>query len=481
VNYFPAFLNIKNRPVLLVGGGTVATRKARALLAAGARLTVVAPDLDEALAARAAAGEIRYLARRFSAGDVEGHWLVVSAANSAEVNRDVASAAEAARVFCNAVDDLEHCSYIVPAVVDRSPLLVAISSAGNAPVLARQIRARLEALLPTRLGLLAEVAGRWRSRVTSTLEDFASRRRFWEGIFDGRLASLPGNDNEADIDSAIGAALQHAQNHRAGAGMAWLVGAGPGDPELLTLKALQALQQADVVLHDRLIGDGILDLARRDAERVSVGKTPGCTENHQGQTNALLVSLVAAGKRVCRLKGGDPFIFGRGGEEIQALEDAGFDYVVVPGITAAVGAAAAAGIPLTHRDHAQSLTFLTGHGKDAVDNIDWPALARGRQTLAVYMGVRRFPDLMQKLTAHGRAADTPIAIIEKGTTVKQRVVRGSLGQLPLLAEAHKVTAPAILIVGEVARLGRRAAPALLDGAAGQHHEHWESAIKAVAP
>jgi uroporphyrin-III C-methyltransferase/precorrin-2 dehydrogenase/sirohydrochlorin ferrochelatase len=481
VNFYPAFLQLDDRPVLLVGGGTVATRKARALLVAGAQLTVVAPEISAHLAARVGAGEVRHLARRFQARDVDGQWLVVSAANDPDVNEEVARAAEAARVFCNAVDDLENCSYIVPAVVDRSPLLVAISSAGNAPVLARQIRARIEAMLPAKLGLLVQAAGRWRARVASTLESFASRRRFWESLFDGRQAALTGTTDANDLDDVISAALQHAADGSAGAGIAWLVGAGPGDPELLTLKALQALQQADVVLHDRLVGDEILALARRDAELVSVGKIPGCTANNQEQINARLVSLVAAGKRVCRLKGGDPFIFGRGGEEAQALASAALEYVVVPGITAAVGAAAAAGIPLTHRDHAQSLTFLTGHGKDAVDNIDWSALARGRQTLAVYMGVRRFPELMQKLTAHGRGADTPIAIIEKGTTAAQRVLRGTLGQLPMLAEAHKVQAPALLIVGEVASLGHKAAQARPHNDAGRRCRTAESAINASAP
>ena len=237
------------------------------------------------------------------------------------------------------------------------------------------------------------------------------------------------------------------------AGRAWLVGAGPGDPGLLTLKALQAMQTADVILHDRLVSNEVLDLARRDAELVSVGKTPGCAANSQDEINGLLVSLVATGKRVCRLKGGDPFVFGRGGEEAQALQSAGLEYEVVPGITAAVGCAAAAGIPLTHRDAAQSLTLLTGHGKDAVDNIDWASLAPGRQTLAIYMGVSRFNELMHNLTRHGRPAETPIAIIEKGTTPEQRVLRGTLGQLPLLARAHRIKAPAMLLIGEVTRLG----------------------------
>jgi uroporphyrin-III C-methyltransferase/precorrin-2 dehydrogenase/sirohydrochlorin ferrochelatase len=252
---------------------------------------------------------------------------------------------------------------------------------------------------------------------------------------------------EAEMDELL------ETSSAAQAGEAWLVGAGPGDPGLLTIRALQILQTADVILHDRLVSAEVLDLARRDADRISVGKTPGCLLNTQEEINTLLVSLVSSGKRVCRLKGGDPFIFGRGGEEAEALSNAGLRYQVVPGITAAAGCAAYAGIPLTHRDLSQSVAFVTGHGKDSVDKLDWVALARDRQTLAFYMAVQRFPDLMNNLIGNGRAADTPVAIIERGTTPEQRVIRGTLGQLTLLAEAHRVAAPAMLIVGEVAALG----------------------------
>lgn len=451
MDFFPAFLNLVDRPVLLVGAGTVAARKLAALRKAGALVTIVAPAVSAPVAKIADEAGLCVHRRPFRSADVAGHWLVVSATADEAVNRAVAAAASDARIFCNVVDDLENCSYIVPAIVDRSPLLVAISSAGTAPVLARQLRARIETWLPSNIGMLAALAGRWRERVRAQLASFSARRRFWEGLFDGRLQRVFDRSGVNGAEQLIAESLRG--DLRTQPGRAWLVGAGPGDPGLLTLKALQAMQAADVILHDRLVANEVLDLARRDAELVSVGKTPGCTANSQDEINELLVRLVAAGKRVCRLKGGDPFVFGRGGEEAQALHSAGLEYEVVPGITAAVGCAAAAGIPLTHRDAAQSLTLLTGHGKDAVDNIDWASLAPGRQTLAIYMGVSRFNELMQNLTRHGRPAETPIAIIEKGTTPEQRVLRGTLGQLPLLARAHRIKAPAMLLIGEVTRLG----------------------------
>ncbi len=456
MDYFPAFLALDGRPVLLVGGGPVAARKARLLVAAGAELTVVAPETAAEIADLAAAGRARIVTRRFRPSDLDGQWLAVSATGRPEVERCVAAAAERRRIFVNAVDSKANCSFLTPAIVDRSPLIVAISSGGSAPVLARRIRARIEAELPARLGTLARAAGRWRARVATALPEFSRRLRFWETVFDGRLADA---GDAAATDRAMANRLEAAVDDYTPAGIAWLVGAGPGDPQLLTLAALQAMQQADVILHDRLVSDAVLALARRDAERIAVGKVPGCRTNPQANINERLVSLVAAGKRVCRLKGGDPFIFGRGGEEAAALDDAGLPYQVIPGITAAAGCAAAAGIPLTHRDVAQSVVFVTAHGKDSIDRLDWPSLARDRQTLAVYMGVGRFETLMRKLTRHGRPADTPIAIIERGTLPEQRIVRGALGQLPMLARAHRIRSPAMLIIGEVTRLGRSQPPA----------------------
>jgi uroporphyrin-III C-methyltransferase/precorrin-2 dehydrogenase/sirohydrochlorin ferrochelatase len=452
VDYFPAFLDLGGRACLLVGAGEVAHRKARLLLAAGARLTVVAPQACPQIETLAAAGRLRLLRRRFAPADVTGNWLVVCAAGASAVRRSVRAAAETARVFCNCVDDVAASSYITPAVVDRGAIVVAVSSGGTAPVLARRIRARIEALLPAGIGQLAALAGRWRRKITERIPDAAARRRFWERLFDSRVADELRCGRPEAAERRIEALLDRGDAPAPERGMALLVGAGPGAAGLLTLDGLDALQTADVVLHDRLVAPEILALARRDAECIAVGKAPGETTNTQDRINAMLTRLVGEGKRVCRLKGGDPLIFGRGGEEIEALAAAGLPFRVVPGVTAAAGCAAYAGIPLTHRDVAQSVVLLTAHGKDSVDRLDWASLARERQTLAVYMGVRRFPELMRQLIAHGRGADTPVAIVENGTTPRQRVVRGNLGQLALLAEAHRIESPAMLIIGEVARI-----------------------------
>lgn len=455
VDYFPAFLKLDGKKVLLVGGGDIALRKARLLLDAGARLSIVSPETVAAVDELVESHGVALIRRRFRADDVDGNWLVVSATGVPAVERAVARACEAASIFSNAVDDSENCSFITPAIIDRSPIVVAISSGGAAPVLARRLKSSIESILPAGLGALAALAGRWRARVAARLPSLASRRRFWERVFDGRVADeiYAGRRGAADDRIEALLATHSAGRTHAGRGFAWLTGAGPGDPDLVTLKALHAMQAADVILYDRLVSKHVLALARRDAERISVGKTPGCPQNAQERTNALLVRLVAEGKRVCRLKGGDPFIFGRGGEEAEALSAAGLPYAVIPGITAAAGCAASAGIPLTHRDSAQSLVLLTGHGKGSVDALDWASLARDRQTLAVYMGVRHFEELKENLTAHGRSADTPVAIIERGTTPEERVVRGSLGQLTMLAAAHGIESPAMLIIGDVARRG----------------------------
>ena len=453
LDYFPAFLRLHGKSCLLVGGGAIAARKAQLLLAAGARLTVVAPAIGTAMAEITTRRDVCCIQREFRKSDVSGHWLVVCATDDVELQRVVYAAAEKAGVFCNSVDATEHSSYITPAIVDRSPVIVAISSGGSAPVLARKIRAQIESLLPAALGRLAEFAGAWRARVSKQLRDIPRRRRFWEAFFDGRVASAVYARQPAAAHRAIAALLSAASGQDKAQGEAWLVGAGPGDPGLLTLRALQIMQSADVIVHDRLVSADILSLARRDAERISVGKKPGCRNMSQEEINAMLVALVAAGKRVCRLKGGDPFIFGRGGEEAEALAAADLPCQIVPGITAAAGCAAYSGIPLTHREAAQSVVLLTAHGKNSVDQLDWPSLARDRQTLAVYMAVSRFPQLMRELIVHGRPAHTPIAIIEKGTTPEQRIIRGSLGQLTMLAAANRIEAPAMLFIGEVARLG----------------------------
>jgi uroporphyrin-III C-methyltransferase/precorrin-2 dehydrogenase/sirohydrochlorin ferrochelatase len=451
VDYFPAFLDIRDRPCLIVGGGDIALRKARLLSKAGAALTIVAPDISEPLSDLAGEKGHRLVNRKFRSSDVLGNWLVVSATGNAAVEASVFKNASSAGIFCNGVDSVANCSYITPAIVDRSPVIVAISSGGAAPVLARKLRGQIETMLPSGISRLAALARDWRERVGKRLGDVLARRRFWEAVFEGPSAQLAMAGDIAAAEIAMSTLLEDSSVKQNG--QAWLVGAGPGDPGLLTLRALQIMQTADVIVHDRLVSAEVLDLARRDADLISVGKSPGCTTNSQEEINVLLVELVSSGKRVCRLKGGDPFIFGRGGEEVAALSKAKLKYQVVPGITAAAGCAASAGIPLTLRDVSQSVAFVTAHGKDSIDNLDWASLARDKQTLAFYMSVKRLPDIMNNLIEHGRSAGTPVAFIEKGTTPEQRVIRGTLGQLTLLAEAHRIVAPAMLIVGEVAAHG----------------------------
>lgn len=453
VDYFPAFLKLKNKSCLLVGGGSVASRKVESLIAAGAAITVVAPELDAKLRRLVDSGRITHRAGRFSPEDVKGQWRVVNATGDSRVSNEVFAASNAARVFCNSVDETTRCSYVSPAIVDRSPVVVAISSGGAAPLLVRKLRAQIETALPARIGQLASLASEWRGKVKNRISDLLGRRRFWERVFDGAIFDdvIAGRMSSARLN--IARLLRDAAGSTDQQGEAWLVGAGPGDPGLLTIRALQLMQSADVVVHDRLVSKAVLALVRRDAELISVGKTPGCQSASQEEINGLLIRLVREGKRVCRLKGGDPFIFGRGGEEMEALATAGLRYQVVPGITAAAGCAAYSGIPLTHRAMAQSVVFLTAHGKDSLDRLDWPSLARDRQTLALYMPVRRFQDIRDKLIEYGRSPETPIAIIENGTSDQQRVIHGYLEDLTDLAERHDVVAPAILIVGDVAEFG----------------------------
>jgi uroporphyrin-III C-methyltransferase/precorrin-2 dehydrogenase/sirohydrochlorin ferrochelatase len=455
MDFFPGFLELKERDVLIVGGGDVALRKARLLHSAGARIIVVAPETSNACGAFIERHGLEHHSREFRDSDIDGVWLVVTATGDATVDAAVHAAASARRVFCNSVDDQANSGYITPAIVDRSPIVVAISSGGTAPVLARSVRAKIETLLPSDFGRLAELAGRWRERVKAQIGGIGERRRFWESLFGSDVSELAIGGEYHRAEKKAAELLADFGDGERPSGKAWLVGAGPGDPDLLTIRALRILQTADVIVHDRLVSDEVLALARRDADLISVGKKPGCKANPQQDINALLVDLVRSGKDVCRLKGGDPFVFARGGEELEALQQAGFAAEVVPGITAAAGCAAYAGIPLTHRDLSQSVVFVAAHGKDSADTLDWPSLARDQQTLVFYMAVGRFPELMNRLIDHGRAADTPIAIIEKGTTPEQRVVRGHLGQLQMLREARRIEPPAILIVGEVAALGER--------------------------
>ena len=448
---FPIFADLKDRLVLVVGGGAVAERKTLSLLEASADVLLGAPELTPALAALAAEGRIRHLAGRFDPAWLDQVWLVVAATDDRDTNAAVSEAAGARRIFSNVVDDPELSSFQVPSIVDRSPVIVAISSSGVAPVLARRIRERIESLFDHTLGQLAGLAASYRKRIRASHPDLGARRRFYDWLLDGPVAGFLRQQQPAQAEAALASAL--AAPRAPDAGSVVLVGAGPGDPGLLTLKALRALNEADVILHDRLVSGEVMSLARRDAERISVGKLPGEDHNAtQARIHRLMVEHVRAGRRVVRLKGGDAFIFGRGGEELEYLRAHGVRYEVVPGITAALACAAYAGIPLTHREHAQSVRLVTAHCREDEDNLDWPALARERQTLAFYMGVGQLDLLTSRLLAHGRSPDTPFALIENGSRPEQRVLSGTLEQLPALAAEYAIRSPALLIVGEVAGL-----------------------------
>ncbi|MFC5577424.1 siroheme synthase CysG [Lysobacter niabensis] len=448
---FPLFASLAGRAVLVVGGGAVARRKVAALLPTGARVRVGATDLEPQLATWGAEGLIEAIRGEFDPAWLEGAWLVVAATDDAAVNSAVADAAGQRRIWANVVDDAELSSIHLPARVERGQVQIAISSGGAVPMLARHLREQLETQLDDSLGALAELLGRARSRIRARLPELPARRRFFDRVLQGPIPGLLRRGDRATAQRELIAALEHQQPAQRGSVV--LVGAGPGDPGLLTLRALRVLNEADVILHDRLVSAEVLALARRDAEFIEVGKQVGGDHDAtQARIHRLLVEHARAGKRVVRLKGGDSFIFGRGGEELEALHEHGIAFEVVPGITAAIACGAYAGIPLTHREHAQSVRFITGHTRDGDDALDWAALAQERQTIAFYMGVSGLERIRDQLVAHGRAASTPFAIIENGTRPEQRVVLGTLADLPELVRSHSVGAPALLVIGEVAAL-----------------------------
>lgn len=451
MDYFPVFLDIKQRRCLLVGGGDVATRKGRLLAKAGAILRVVAPQISPELRdlVQQCQGEIHL--REYQASDVDDCVLAIAATDIDSLNQTISEDAKAKNIPVNVVDSPALCTYITPAIIDRSPLVIAISSGGESPVLARLIRAKLETLIPNSYGVLAQFASRWRERIKNRFADTDQRRRFWEKILQGPAAELVFNGQDAQADKLLSDAIQQ-DDASLTQGEVYLVGGGPGDPELLTLRALRLMQQADVVLYDRLVSDGVMELVRRDAERIYVGKRRSEHIMEQENINQLLVDLAQQGKRVLRLKGGDPFIFGRGGEEIELLAQHHIPFQVVPGITAASGCAAYAGIPLTHRDYAQSVRFVTGHLKDDSTNLHWPELAVPGQTLVFYMGLVGLADICAALIAHGRAPETPVALIEKGTTRDQRVLIADLSSIAETVAQNDVHGPTLLIIGEVVKL-----------------------------
>ena len=447
MDYLPLFCQLRGRTCLLIGAGDVAARKARLLLDAGARLRVCALDFSAPFFEWQQAGEVTLLRQPFSPELLDECWLAIAATSDEQVNQQISQAAEARRLFCNVVDAPAQASAIMPSIIDRSPLMIAVSSGGRAPVLARLLREKLEALLPQHLGKLAALAGTLRQRVKQQYATGAERRRFWEKLFvSDRLAQSLAN-NEAPRAAALTDELFSQPLDKRGELV--LVGAGPGDPGLLTLKGLQQIQQADIVVYDRLVSDEVLQLARRDAEKIFVGKRAGHHCVPQEEINQILLEQAQRGKRVVRLKGGDPFIFGRGGEELEALLGSPVPFSVVPGITAASGCSAYSGIPLTHRDYAHSVRFVTGHRKQDYQ-LDWANLAAEQQTLVFYMGLAQAGEIQRQLQGHGMPASMPVALVENGTSTRQRVVSGELAQLETLAT--QVVSPSLIIVGQVVAL-----------------------------
>jgi uroporphyrin-III C-methyltransferase/precorrin-2 dehydrogenase/sirohydrochlorin ferrochelatase len=443
MRYFPLSVDLKGRKVLVVGGGEQALRKVRLLLKTEARIELIASDLHPELTDFAMGGNLAWIGREFSPAHLDGAAFVFVAAKD-EINAQVSSEAHKRDILVNVVDEADLSSAIVPAIVDRDPLVIAVGTEGEAPVLAQGIRSSLEAELPPFLGALTKAAGALRGRVAKALPAGGVRREFWRRYFFGSIrdAFLRGSE---EFDSEVSLALQDGTQRRSG--RVSLVGAGPGDPELLTLKAHRKLQEADVIVYDRLIGPTILEYARRDAERIAVGKTPGKPSIHQEQINEILIREAKAGRHVVRLKGGDPYVFGRGGEEQAALEAVGIPVDVVPGITAALGCAAAIGLPLTQRRRNQSLTILTGASEDGLPEYDWRALARCGQALAIYMGVGTAGHFQARLLNAGIDASTPVTLVENGTLAQERVFDTAIGELQRTVKAHKVTGPAMIYIG----------------------------------
>jgi uroporphyrin-III C-methyltransferase / precorrin-2 dehydrogenase / sirohydrochlorin ferrochelatase len=451
MDYFPVFVKLKDQDCLVVGAGEIAARKIELLARAGAKITVIANKISPHVSSLEASCQLKLQQKSFTSTDLRHFRLVVSATDSIETNQLVAKTAEDQNILVNVVDNPELCSFIFPAIIDRSPIVAAVSSGGAAPVLARLLRAKIESIIPPAYGRLARLAEKFRTDVKKHIKEPAQRRIFWENIFQGSVAELVFAGNEQDAEQQLQQALIQ-QKDSASLGEVYLIGAGPGAPDLLTFRALRLMQQADVIVYDHLVSPEILDLARRDSEKIYVGKERQKHTLPQESINTLLADLAKQGKRVVRLKGGDPFIFGRGGEEIETLMQQGINFQVVPGITAASGCATYAGIPLTHRDHAQSCTFVTGHLKDNSINLNWTQLAAPNQTIVIYMGLVGLEKICQSLIAHGSPRDLPAALVQQGTTANQRVITGTLETLPVTIAGLNIKPPTLIIIGTVVTL-----------------------------
>jgi uroporphyrin-III C-methyltransferase/precorrin-2 dehydrogenase/sirohydrochlorin ferrochelatase len=451
MDYFPVFVKLKDQDCLVIGAGEIAARKIELLARAGAKITVIANEISHHVSSLEEPCRLKIRQKPFAPADVCGFRLVVSATDNKETNELVANAAEAQNILVNVVDNPALCSFIFPAIIDRSPIVAAVSSGGAAPVLARLLRAKIETTIPPAYGRLAQLAEKYRGDVKKQIKEPAQRRIFWENIFQGSIAELVFAGNEQNAEQQLQQAI-NKQGDSVTQGEVYLIGAGPGAPDLLTFRALRLMQQADVIVYDHLVSPEIIDLARRDSEKIYVGKQRDKHTLPQESINILLADLAKAGKRVVRLKGGDPFIFGRGGEEIETLMEQGISFQVVPGITAASGCATYAGIPLTHRDHAQSCTFVTGHLKDNSINLNWTQLAAPNQTIVIYMGLVGLEKICASLIAHGSPKDLPVALIQQGTTVNQRVITGTLETLPSTIANLDIKPPTLIIIGTVVTL-----------------------------
>jgi len=451
MDLLPIFLNIKNKKCVVVGGGEVAFRKATLLLRAGADLHIVALSLSDELRKLCVDRDCTITLREFEEADINDAILVVAATDNLETNERVSVIASKLNIPVNVVDQPHLCSFIMPSIVDRSPIVVAISSGGTSPILTRKLKELNETMIPERIDKLAELLGSFRGRVKNELGDFAERVRFWEGVLDSEIPELVYSGQDDEARSALDNWLTNSKSDRL-SGEVYLVGAGPGDPELLTLRALRLMHKADVVLYDRLVSPEILLKLRPDAKKIYVGKRSADHAVPQETINEMLVRLASQGNRVLRLKGGDPFIFGRGGEELESLAAAGIPFQIVPGITAASGCASYAGIPLTHRDYSQSVRFLTGHTKDGRVPLEWDILVKEQQTLVFYMGLAGLPHICDQLLKHGMSSTTPVAVIQQGTTQAQKVVVGNLDKIADLAVEKDIQAPTIIIIGEVVKL-----------------------------
>ena len=452
MDYFPLFVDLKDKSCLVVGGGEIALRKTKALLSANANVQVVSDDIHPELKELASIANLEFTKQLFQTECLEGKYLVIAATSDRKLNELISISAKAQNIPVNVVDNPDLCSFIFPAIIEREPITIAVCSNGHAPVLGRLLRAKIESIIPFQYGKLAELAKKYRNKVKQVFSNTNQRRSFWESIFEGKVAQDVFNNKLEQAEARLVNKLNNAELTETNSGEVYLVGAGPGDPELLTFKALRLMQQADVVFYDRLVSPAILDMTRRDATKIYVGKKSHFHCVPQNQINALLIEYALKGCRVLRLKGGDPFIFGRGGEEAEALVEQKIPFQMVPGITSAAGASNYCGIPLTHRDYSHSVTFVTGHLKNNSLALNWQALAQANQTLVIYMGLSGLAKISEKLQQHGLSSQTPVAVIHKATTDEQQVVVSDLINIEKKVKQSGITSPALIIVGEVVKL-----------------------------